>query len=236
VFSDRTTARLVGALFIIASATAIVGGSLLLPVTESGYLADPAASEVGIISGALLELVLVISVVAISVLMFPILKRRNEGMALGYVGARTLEGVLLLAATVSGLLVFSLGQDHGGSTTASVQTLGDTLLTARDWTYLIGSLVAFGVSAIVLNTLLARSELVPLWLSAWGLIGGMLIAVRGIMEMYGADLTGFVQGVFAAPIGIQEMVFAVWLIVKGFGSGHHVADAGKSVERVPERV
>lgn len=237
MFSDRTIARIVGVLFVIASATAIIGGSLLVPVTEPGYLAAPTASEGQIISGALLELVLVLSVVAIAVMMFPILKRHNDGLALGYVGARIIEGMLLLGATVSALLLFSLGQDHGGSTAGGVQTLGDSLLAARDWTYLIGSLVALGVSAMLLNSLLYRSGLVPVWLSVWGLVGGALIAVRGLIEMYGADLTGLVQGVFAAPIGIQEMVFAVWLIIKGFdGTGHDVTRAATDVERVPEHV
>lgn len=215
MFADKTIARIVGALFIVASATAIAGGSLLLPLGEADYLVATAEAEGQIISGVLLELVLVMSVIAIAAMIYPILKRRNEGLAVGYVGARTLEGVLLLAAATCGLLVLSLGSDYGAGT-AGVEPLGDSLLAARDWTYLIGSLVMLGVSALILNSVLYRARLVPSWLSVWGVLGGGLIALRGVIEMYGIDLSGALQGVFAAPIAIQEMALAIWLIVKGF--------------------
>lgn len=215
MFAHKTIARIVGTLFIVASATAIVGGSMLLPLDESDYLTATAAAESQIVSGVLLEFVLVISIIAIAAMLYPILRRQNNGLAMGYVGARTLEAMLLLSAAVVGLLVLSLGREFGIDANG-VQPVGETLLAARDWTYLIGSLVMLGVSAITLNSLLYRSRLVPAWLSVWGLLGGGLILVRGLAEMYGMDLSGLVQGLFAAPIGIQEMVFAVWLIVKGF--------------------
>jgi hypothetical protein len=90
------------------------------------------------------------------------------------------------------------------------------MLVVRDWTYLLGSLVFLGVGGLVLYTLLYRSRLVPVWLSAWGLIAAALILGRGLIESFGVELSGVVQGILAAPIAIQEMVLAVWLIVKGF--------------------
>ncbi|NIT77683.1 MAG: DUF4386 family protein, partial [Thermoplasmata archaeon] len=90
MFAPRTTGRIVGVLFILASATAIVGGSLLLPLSEPDYLAATAAAEGQVVSGVLLELVLVMSVIAIAAMLYPILKRQNDGLALGYLGARTL--------------------------------------------------------------------------------------------------------------------------------------------------
>jgi hypothetical protein len=169
-----------------------------------------------VVSGALLELVLVISVVGIAVIIFPVLKKRNEGLALGYVGARTLEGVLLLAASVSTLFVLTLSQDYGQSEADSVQPLGDLLLAVRGWTYLLGSLAMLGVGAAILYSLLYQAKLVPSWLSVWGLLGGGLVLVRALLEMYGLELSGVAQGLLAAPIAINEMVLAVWLIVKGF--------------------
>lgn len=216
MFSHRTIARVVGVLFIVASATAIAGGSLLLPLTEPDYLTTTTVAEGQIVSGVLLELVLVLSVIAIAVMIYPVVRRQNEGLALGYVGARTVEGMLLLAAAVTGLVVLSLGQEYGSAGTAQIQALGDSLLAVRDWTYLIGSLMMLGGSALILNSLLYRSRLVPAWLSLWGLIGGGLILARGLAEIYGLDFTGLMQGVLAAPIAIQEMVLAVWLIVRGF--------------------
>lgn len=221
MFAPKTIARIVGVLFIVASATAIAGGSLLLPLAEPDFLSATAAAEGQIVSGVLLELVLVLSVVGIAVMIYPILRRRDEGLGMAYVGARTLEAVLLLAASVSGLVVLSLARTSEQSTDAGMLALGESILATREWTYLIGSLVALGVSAMILNSLLFRARLVPAWLSLWGLAGGGLILLRGVFEMYGGDLNGITQGILAAPIAIQEMVFALWLIIKGFDTSQH---------------
>lgn len=217
MFSNTTVARTVGVLFIVATATAIAGGSLLLPLAESDYLTATVDAESQIVTGVLLEFVLVLSVIAIAALLYPVLKRHNDALAVGYVASRTLEGILLLAASISGLLVLSLAVETGAEA-AGVLALGDSMLAARDWTLLLGSLVMLGVSAVILNSLLLGSRLVPAWLSVWGLVGGGLILLRGLLEMYGIELSGLLQGVFAVPIALQEMVLAIWLIVKGFAS------------------
>ncbi len=214
MYTYRTTARVVGVLFIVATAAAIIGGTLLLVVEEP--LADVAAAEGQVAFGALLELVLAISVVGIAVLMFPVLKKQSEGMALGYVGIRIFEGVLILAATTSAVVVLTLSQDYGQA--ASVEPLVDLLLASREWTYLVGTMFMFSLSALILYTLLYQSKLVPTWLSIWGLVGGALLLARALLEMFGQELSGVVQGVLAAPIGLNEMVLAVWLIVKGFNT------------------
>jgi hypothetical protein len=209
----RSTARAVGVLFIVASATAILGGSLLLPIGEENYLNEAAASQGQVVSGALLEMVLALSVVAIAALLFPVLKRTSEGLAIGYVGARVLEGVLLLAATMSALVVLALALEESASGAAATV---DLMRRARDATYLVGSMVMFGAGAVVLYALLYRGNLVPAWLSLWGLAGGVLILVRGGLELYGIELSALWQGLFAAPIGLNEMVLALWLIFRGF--------------------
>lgn len=201
-------------LFILASATAIIGGSLLLPIDDESYLTEVPAHEAQIASGVLLEFVLVFSVLAIAVLLFPVLKRQHEGLALGYVGVRILEAVVLLSATMSALFLLAYSQGIGA--TGGSDSVGDALVVTREWSYLVGSMVVFGVGAVLLNTLLFQAELVPRWLSLWGLVGGVLIVGRGILEMYGLELSVPVQALFAAPIALQEMVFALWLIVRGF--------------------
>lgn len=218
-FTDRTLGRLVGVLFIVASVAAIIGGSLLLPLQSDDYLAEVAAAEGQVVTGALIELVLVLSVLGIAALLLPVLRRHNEGLAVGYLATRTLEAVLLAAAAVSALVVLSLGRGHGTGE-AGVSALGDALLATRDWTYLLGSLVALGISTLILNALLRGARLVPGWLTVWGLVGGALVLLRGVIEAYGVDLSGAVQAVLAAPIGVQEMVLAGWLIIRGFDTSH----------------
>jgi len=210
----RTTARIVGVLFIVASATAIIGGSLLLPLDEEAYLVDVAANEAQVVTGVIFEIILAFSVIGIAAMLFPVLRDENEGLSLTYVGVRIVEGVLVLAATTSALLVLSLSQDANAA--SGQEGIGDILLSTRDWTYLVGTVVVFGVSAVILNTLLYRSLVVPRWLSVWGVVGALLLLTSGALELYGQDLSGTQQGLFAAAIGIQEMVLAIWLIVKGF--------------------
>jgi len=215
----KTNARVIGILFILASVTAVVGGSLVgLPLEQSDYLTEIAAQDTQIITGVLLLVVQTIAVIGIAVMFFPVLKHRNEGVALGFVGARTLEGVLVILGAVSALMVLSLSRDYGQSGAVGVEALGDTLVAAYQWTYWLGPMLFFSLSALILYALLYRAQLVPAWLSIWGLIGGALLLTRTVLEMYGIEFSAPVQGAFAAPIGINEMVLAVWLIVKGFNA------------------
>jgi len=216
----RTSGRIVGVLFIVASVAAIVGGSLLLPMQEDAYLIEVAANETQMVTGAIFELILAFSVIGIAAMVVPILKDENEGLSLAYLGARIVEGSLVVAATTSALLVLALGQSASAGVEGS--EIGDILLSTRDWTYLVGTVVVFAVGAVILNTLFYRSAVIPRWLAVWGLIGALLLLTSGILRMYGQDLSGMQQGLFAAAIGIQEMVLAIWLIVKGFAPTERV--------------
>jgi hypothetical protein len=210
---DRVTARAVGVLFILATVAAVAGGTLVLPVEEAGTMAEVAASDASIVSGVLLELLMAVSVIGIAALFFPVLRRQDPGLAISYVALRTLEAVVLSAAAVSALVVLALARVDASAAQAEV------LLAVREQTYLLGSLVALGAGALVLYTLLWRSQVVPSWLSVWGLAGAALILGRGVVEAYGVELAALPQGLLAAPIAINEMVLAVWLIVKGFDGG-----------------
>ena len=97
--------------------------------------------------------------------------------------------------------------------------MAEVLFAAREWTYWFGPMAVFSVSALVLNWLLYRSRVVPTWISIWGFVGGLLLLASAIIEMFGQALGGW-QAIFTAPIGINEMVLAVWLIIKGFDMTH----------------
>lgn len=214
--NHRAVARIVGILFIVASVTAIVGGTLAgLPLQADNYLAEIGEQRSQIVTGVLLLTVQTVAVIGIAVLMYPTLKNKNEGMALGYVGARTIEGVLVMVGGITALMVFSLGESYGQVTDIGVKALGDTLVQGYDWAYWLGPMLFFSISALILYTMTLQMKIIPTWLSIWGLIGGSLLLVRTILEMYGIEFSPALQGVLAAPIGIQEMVLAVWLIVKG---------------------
>ena len=225
----KSTARAIGILFIIASAAAIIGGTMALPATEPDFLSEAAGSETRVVIGLILELVLALAVFGMAALFFPILKKQHEGMALGYVATRTLEGVLIAAGTVSAALMLALSKGFGpDGTVEGVEPLAEVLFAAREWTYWLGPMAVFSVSALILNWLLYRSRVVPTWISIWGFIGGVLLLTSAVLEMFGQAL-GWWQAVFTIPIGVNEMVLAVWLIIKGFDMSH--LEAERSMDR-----
>jgi MFS family permease len=216
----KSTARAIGILFIIASAAAIIGGTLALPATEADFLSEAAGSESQVVIGLILEVVLALAVFGMAALFFPILKKQDEGLALGYVGTRIVEGVLIVAGTVSAALMLALSKGFGpDGSAAGVEPVGEVLFAAREWTYWLGPMAVFSVSALILNWLLYRSRVVPTWISIWGFVGGLLLLASAVIEMFGQAL-GWWQAIFTAPIGVNEMVLALWLIVKGFDMRH----------------
>ena len=209
--NERAAARVAGVAFIVASVAAIVGGGLLVSVDDASSLTELAGDRTTLATGVVLELVLVAAVVTIAVALHPVLRRVSETLALGYVAARVVEAVVLLAATLAALVAIAVGD-----TDLPDRAAADQLVVAtREWTYLVGSLILLGVGGLILYSLLYRGRLVPTWLSLWGLVGAALILARGVVELYVTDLSAVAQGLLAAPIGINEMVLAVWLIIRG---------------------
>jgi len=216
----RKTAAIVGMLFIIATATSLASGVLLgNDLNGPDYLLNFHESENNVIFAVIFELALAVSLIGIGSLMFPVLRRQAEGLALGYASIRLLEAAFIVVATVCLLLMLTMGQGYAGGTlnAADSQSMGALLLALREWSFLIGTLIFLGLGALTLNYLLYQGQLVPRWLSAWGLIGGVGILLYGTMGLFGTDTNAFdATSLLAAPLAVQEMVLALWLMVKGF--------------------
>jgi hypothetical protein len=215
--SDRRTGTVVGALFIVATAASILGSVALGSVLDgSGYLINVAASESQVILAVLLFLVAASSAFATAFLLFPILRRHSEGLAAGYVGVRGFENVLYVAGTVGLLIMLTVSQNSVAGS-PDLPLLGAALLALHDWSVLIGTLIFFGLGSLTLNYVLYQSGLVPRWLSLWGIVGAVLVFSYGLLGIFGVDTgLGSPFMLLAMPIALQEMVFAVWLIAKGF--------------------
>ena len=216
--SNKKSARIVGVLFITATVSYMLGSGFLEPILNApDYLVNVSANENQVLIGMLLELVNCVAVVGIPVMLFPIFKKHNEALALGYVGFRIIESVIVIVGSISLLSLLSLSQEFvksGAPDASYFPTLGTSLLVARDWTILLGVNIVFPLDALILNYILYRSKLIPRWLSGWGLIGAILLLARAACLL---AIFGFHQFVLLAlPIWVQEMVFATWLIVKGF--------------------
>jgi Domain of unknown function (DUF4386) len=227
--TDRVAARVVGALFIVGTVAGGLGLTLFVQplVDDSDYLTKVSLNEDQLATGALLTLIMGVALVGVSIVICPVLRRHSERLALGYVVARTVEGVIYVIDTVLLLTLITVSRgfvDAEGPDASHFQTLGDLLLAARDWGgNAILDLTAFGLSALILNYALYRARLVPRWLSLWGLVGAPLYMAAGAMVMYGLEPLSTTQVVLEAPLGAQEMALALWLIVKGFSAAAVVA-------------
>jgi hypothetical protein len=212
----RNTGIIVGILFIIATVMALLSGFFLGSTLDTLNLTTISANQNQVIIAVIFELIVAVSVFAIGFMMYPILKKYKESLALGYVGIRLIEAVFILFASLSLLSLLTISQQYGAGSLNSPY-LGNLLLVLRDWSLVIGTLIFLGLGGLFLNYLLYNSKIVPRWLSAWGLIGAALVLLYGLLSLFGfsPDLM-LILNLLALPIAVQEMVFAVWLIVKGF--------------------
>lgn len=214
--SNRKTAIIVGVLFLIATVVLVVGGVFSLFIYEPDYLTAVSANENQVITGALLELISAAAIVGIPIAMFPILKKYNESLALGYVGARIFEGLTIFLNTIILLALLSLSKEFVNATApvaSYFQTSGTLLLALRDWLSILVDF-SFPIGALIFNYLLYKSKLTPRWLSVLGLIGATLWLATAPLRMFGFSPPE--MDFLAAPIGVQEMILAAWLIIKGF--------------------
>jgi len=216
--SNRKTAIIVGVLFLIATVIIIIGGIFSLSIYEPDYLTAVSANENQVIFGALLEMIATAAIVGIPIAMFPILKKHNEGLALGYVGTRIFEGLAIFLNTIILLSILALSQEFVNTVTPDAsyfQTSGALLLAVRDWLSVLVDF-PFPIGALIFNYLLYQTKLTPRWLAVLGLIGGALWLATAPLRMFGFSPPS--MEFLAAPIAAQEMILAVWLIVKGFNS------------------
>ena len=214
--THRKTAIIVGALFILATVASSLGIFIFSSILDSpDFLNSVSANESQVIMAALFMLIDVVAVVGIAIMMYPILKKHNETLALGYVAARIIEGMLFTVYVVILLLLLTLSQEFvkaGALDASHFQTVGTLLQAASDWALSLGLRLAFALSALILNYLLFNSKLVPRWISGWGFVGATLVFALLLLEFFSINPTEILD----LPIALQEMVFALWLIVKGF--------------------
>jgi hypothetical protein len=168
--------------------------------------------------GAFLELILIIANIGTAVVLYPLVKRQNEILALGYVTARVVECTFIAVGILSLLSIVTLRQEAAGGDAASLVTAGKSLVALHDWTFLIGPGFFVGVgNGLMLGYLMYRSALVPRGMAMLGLIGGPLVIASGVAILFGVIEAGGVwQGISTIPEFFWELSLGIWLIVRGF--------------------
>jgi hypothetical protein len=204
-----------GVLFIAATATSLIATALLGSLLDGpGFLGTVALHQDRLLAAALFQLLAAFTSAAIAVTLYPVLREQAAGMALGAVAFRLIEGVFYALSAMGTLILVSLSGQLAAS--ASTHAPADLVRDLRDSAGTVGVL-AFCTGATLYYLIFYRSQLIPRWLSVWGLAGTVLCLTAGLLVLFQSiAVLSSTQVVLSLPIGVQEMVLAVWLIVKGF--------------------
>ena len=228
--SDNRNARIAGASFIISYLGLILGAFVSVSILEGDYLAlaYPNAIQLGI--GMLLESLNGIAVIGIAVMLYPILKRYNEGIALAYLWFRGVEALLSILGSTKAIALVDLSHEYlqaGSPTDSYFETLGALVLADRHWHMEMLTLF-FILGAFIFYYILYRTEILPRYISVWGLVAVVLITALNVILYLGFN-PGLVLIVFALPIIANEIFLAIWLIIKGLNTSAMAADASLEV-------
>ncbi len=215
---ERRTALAAGVLFIITFITSIPALLLFGPVLDDpGYITG-AGHDGRIFLGATLELILIIANIATAIVLYRILKRQSEGLALGFVAARIMECVFIAVGILSVLTVVTLRQDTSGADAGSLRVAGQTLVAIKDWTFLLGPGFVVGIgNGLMLGLLMYRSGLMSRRLALLGIVGGPMLCACGVAVMFGViDQGGLAQALATIPEILWEASIGLVLTFKGF--------------------
>lgn len=219
--SSRKIALVTGLLFVITYLTSIPPvlfhyGPVL---NDSRYIVGAGAGN-GVQWGAFLELLLIIANIGSAVVLFPIVRRVSEIVALGFVAARIMESVFIAVGILSLLTVVTLRQDAAGADATSLVAVGMSLVALHDWTFLLGPGFIVGIgNGLLLGYLMYKSALVPRPMAMLGLIAGPVLLARFVGILFGViEPYSGLGSIMVVPEFIWELLFGIWLIVKGFNT------------------
>ena len=212
----RRTAVLVGALFLISTATFIFSNALITPLLGSpNFLAEVSTHSQLMIAATLIGLIEGVATVGIAIALYPILKRQHPALALGYAGMRIAElAVAAVGFGLGGLLLVTLSATAPNGVNSEM--LGTLLVALRPWTLML-VYVYTAIGGLMLSYMLLRTRLVPRGLSVLGLIGYAALLVASVLDMLGfIDLVAGPGLVWLVPGGLFELLLPIWLFARGF--------------------
>jgi hypothetical protein len=218
--SDRSTARLVGWLFIGTFVFAIPGLLLYAPVLDHPDYVLGAGHDTQVALGAFFEILTAICNIGTAVVLYPVAKRYAERAALGYVAIRIVESTIIVAGIVSMLSVVTLRQQFAGADAETLTIAGQSLVAFHDWTFLLGPGFCAGIgNGVLLGYIMYTSGLLPRRLAAFGMVAGsfaVVAATGALFDVY--DRQSGPQFLLTVPEMIWEATFGIYLVAKGFTS------------------
>ncbi len=224
----RTTARVVGVIYLAGMVIGIGGNVLILSILGGpDHLSTLSASSMLLAIGAVAWLLTVVGDAAHGILMFPVLKQHNsERIAVGYLGFRIVDAVFIAIMVLIILAQIPIGSEYlkaGASDASYLQALSAVFMQAQLYAYNIAMFI-LGISGLILCYSFYKSKLIPRLLAVWGLVGYATILCGSVLEVMGFGLLS----IHAIPGGLWELFIGVWLIVKGFNSPAIVSEPDKT--------
>ncbi|MGZ9583049.1 DUF4386 domain-containing protein [Paenibacillus marinisediminis] len=208
-------ARVAGVLFLVSTGAYLIGNGLLDPVlNRPDFLSNLYLDRTNVVWGLFLELINAMAVVGIAILLYPILKKHNEAFALGYFGSRVMESVLLIISVIGPLVLITLSKNYISAGTAKgsyFEVIGNLLLEAHFVLFQM-AMIVLSLGSLLLCHILYRTSLVPRFLAVIGFIGYAALLASGCLVLLGREI----GPILYAPGAVFEIVFPVWIIVKGF--------------------
>jgi hypothetical protein len=223
--SERSTAIAVGVLYVVATLSGVLAAIALGPLgSHPETFLDLAASKPRVLTAAFFELVMAVTVAGVAFALFPVLWSDSHtlgrrGLAVWYLGSRITEGAVFLTGILGLLSLLALGRTvaDSGATPGLYLPVAAALKALLEYAFVLGQTV-FCVGTAILYYLLFQSRRVPGWLSVWGLIAAPLMLIAGFLLPFTGDPNSAVASILYAPMALQEMVLAAWLILRGFNA------------------
>ncbi len=220
---NKLDAKLTGWFFIAAAVSSIIGLKLYDPIlNDSNFLLSAGNNYSQIVFGALNELILCVTATGTGIMLFPLLKRYNERMALGYLSFRLLEVVFIMIGTVSVLTALAISEQYTNGVIRdkeNAQNLMLTFIELHKWTFMLGPNFMLAINTFLYSYVFIESDVVPKNLARLGIIASFLVMLAALLEMFGVIQLISIWGILLAlRIALYEMTLEVWLLVRGIKS------------------
>ena len=230
--SSRKIAIAAGVLFLITHVTSIGARFLYGPILNNADYITGSGADAQVMVGVLFEVILALAVVGTAVALFPIVKRQNEGVALGYVGLRTLEAGVIAVGVVPLLAVITLRQHlaaMAGADTETLLAISSALVAFHKWTFQVGPGFICGTNTVLMAYLMYKTGLVPRFIPVLGLTGGPLVFAYTTALMFGIiEQISVWAAIAVIPIFSWELTLACWMIIKGFKPTATASESAKT--------
>jgi len=215
-----TISRIAGILIILGIVSGIL--SIVSSVESESFLNEVYPNKNRVLIGAIFQFLLVPIYIGFSLVLYPILKKYNKTLSIGFIGFRIMAGVFQLLGIILLPIFILLSQKFLAQTNTDLmiyETLSEILKLFRDLTNHLGVILATGLGNLLFYYILFKGKLVPIWLSTWGILGNTLIMVASFLLLFELiEVVSIEYGIMTIPLVLQEVVLAIWLIIKGLNS------------------